>query len=514
MILAFLKRELLGHASPAPREEPSEEWQKRNTCLFGAERIPTRLIEYDTVLSGGKGTGKTTALTALMRSLIDSRIASGRPFSVHAYSPKPEDLYPWLKETYEPLGYEVRTTNPFMQNSWAWDGAMNLTSGPSINEAVAALIKDDGHEKDPFFKNCSRLAIRGVIQSLAATHPGIWTWRYLAHLMRDSRLFVQVLSRCKETRHILKLFSEKQEVTSANIESTLASELQNFELIAALIDETPDDRRFSIVDAANTPGIIWVWGSDPRYQTCMEPWNGLQWELMGHELLIRGRNSIDTLLFIDEFPQLNGGQKLTIMKRLLEYGRDSNVRTTLAIQTPAQLEGTYGKAEADIILGQTHNVMVFKHSDNIGCEYWSKRLGNIRGFEEKRSVADQLGGSTTGGAQPNSTYSWSHQVTVNREWFDRARVSPSNVGDLIVGSYELGIYGYACVPMSKRMSAETGVPEPIKWLFSMSPEWIRQNVPKRGSCEPYNKSLKPEGSYTLKPFEDWEYDMLDLKRPT
>ena len=150
---------------------PPAEWMKQNSFLLGGERVPTRLAEFDTVLSGGKGTGKTTALIALMLSLIQSRIASGAPFNVHAYTPKPDDFYPLLRAVFEPLGFSVRSTNPFMNDSWSWDGSMNLTDPPKIDELTAAVIKDDGRDQGRFFRQTAQLLLRGVIQSLATTHP-------------------------------------------------------------------------------------------------------------------------------------------------------------------------------------------------------------------------------------------------------------------------------------------------------------------------------------------------------
>ena len=499
---------------PAPQgETPPAEWRRKNTFLFGAEQVPRRLAEFDTILSGGKGTGKTTALVALMLSQITGHVESGKPFNVHCYTPKPDDFYPILRAVFEPLGISVRSTNPFLNGSWSWDGAIDLTTPPKMHELVAAAIKDDGREQNPFFKKAAQLNFRGVIQSLAATHPGMWTMRHAVKCIQSLELNQQILDRSEHTRHLLSLMAESQGATAANLHATLLAELKDLELVAALIDQTPDDRKFSLVQAANQPGIIWVWGSDPRYGSMLEPWNALQWELLGHELLIRGDIGVDTSLYIDEFPQLNGGQKLTILKKLLEFGRSSRVRSTLAIQTPAQLEAIYGEAEADTILGQCHNAMVFKHSDVKGCTYWSQRLGRMQGIEAKRGESRQQGGSRPVGSR-QITRNWSSTESVSFERFDRERVTPSDIHDIPVGTYEFGMYGYAVVPLSRRIDPKTGFPEPIKWRFHMTPEWIRVHVPKVADFTPYNKNLKPESNYTLKPLEPWEYGFLGLDEPS
>ena len=214
------------------------------------------------------------------------------------------------------------------------------------------------------------------------------------------------------------------------------------------------------------------------------------------------------------FRSSTAGQKLTIYRKLLEFGRSSRVRNTLAVQTPAQLKAIYGEDESDTILGQCHNVMVFKHSDNYGKEYWSKRLGRERGFEKKRGYSRQQGGSSTGGQHPSSTGSWSVTENVNIERYDLERVPPSDIGDLPVGTYKYGMFGYAAIPLSRRRNPKTGFPEPIKWRFHLTPEWIARHVPKLGAFTPYNKSLRPESSYTLKPLEPWEFDFLGLEEPS
>jgi hypothetical protein len=509
--------EFLNRKNPAlpvpPRESPPAEWRAANTYLYAGQEAPVRFAEYDTIMSGGKGTGKTTALIALMISLISSRIAASIHFNVHAFTPKPDDFYPLLKAIFEPLGIKVRCTNPFIEESWSWDGSMDLKTPPAIDELVATTIKDDGRDMNPFFKKTAQLVLRGIIQSFSTTHPGLWTMRQVVNVMKDVRLIQQVLARSEHTRHITALLTKKLGITAANLHATLLAELKGLELVASLIDETPDDRRFSAREAANSPRIITVWGSDPRYSTTVDPWNGIQWELIGHELLIRGDINVETFLFIDEFPQLNGGHKLAIIKKLLEFARSSKVRSTLAVQSPAQVEAIYGKEEADTILGQCHNAIVFKHSDNRGCEYWSQRLGRMQGIEPKRSYSRQRGGSYTGGQHPSWSESWSGTESVTYERYDRDRVPQNEIRDLPVGSYEYGMFGYATLPLSLRKDPKTGFPEPIKFRFHMTPEWIAEHVPDKGDFTPYAKSLKCEDSYTLNPLDDWEYDFLGLTRP-
>src|SRR4029077_12247472 len=103
---------------------------------------------------------------------------------------------------FEPYGVSVRTTNPVIKGSYAWDGAANLNHLPRIDELVSTTITDDGRDTNPYFKKAAQLALRGDIQSLATTHPGLWTMRHVAACMRDPRLITQVLSRCEHTRHL------------------------------------------------------------------------------------------------------------------------------------------------------------------------------------------------------------------------------------------------------------------------------------------------------------------------
>jgi type IV secretory pathway TraG/TraD family ATPase VirD4 len=264
--------------------------------------------------------------------------------------------------------------------------------------------------------------------------------RHVVKCVQDKEHLKEVLGRCPYTSHLVSLLSAEQEVTAHNLHATLLSQMKGLELTAALIDRTPDDRKFSVVDAANEPGVIWVWGSDPRYSSTVEPWNGVQFELMGHELLIRGNIGVDTLIFIDEFPQLNGGQKSTIIRKLLEFGRSSRVRNVLAVQTPAQVVAIYGEHEAQTLLGQMHLGMAFRHTDEHGKTYWSQRLGRMRGFEPKWTYSRQVGGSRSYGRQAGSGTSWSETLGFSLERYDLERVPPSDIGDLPIGSYEYCMY--------------------------------------------------------------------------
>ena len=494
-----------------PPGQPPEDWLLKNTVVMGGLDVPLRLMEYDTVYSGGKGTGKTTALIVQMLSHLDALIASGRPFNAGCYTPKPDDFYPLLKERYEPLGISVRSTNPFIEDSWALDSAADMTSLPKMDGLVAAAIKDDGREQNPFFKKTAQLLLRGVVQSLSFTHLGLWTMRHVVLILRDVELTRLVLARCPYTASLISLLSSEQGATAANIHATMLAELKGLELVASLIDSTPDDRRFTTAEAANQPGVIWVWGSDPRYNTTIEPWNAVQLELIGNELLIRGNLGIDTLLYIDEFPQLSAGgaSKLPIIKKLLEYGRSSRVRTTLAVQTPSQVFALHGKEDGETLLGQCHNVVAFGHNDGPGQEYWSRRFGNERGFELKYSKSNQVG--WTGGTNPSRNGSTTEQTS--RERYDLPRISPSEIGDLPVGSYEFGMFGVASLPLSRRLDPKTGVPLKLRWRFHLDPEWIALNVPRPGDFVSYAKSLKQEECYILAPFEPWERQFLRLATP-
>jgi hypothetical protein len=166
-VLLFILRVLfirVGMTFRVPPEvrQPDERWRVANTYLFGGLRIPVRFAEFNTCLSGGIGTGKTTALIALMVSRIQGLIESGKPFNVHCYTPRPNDFLPLLKSLFEPLGLSVRATNPFLTDSWAWDGLLDLCTQPSIDELTTVVIKDDGKDASPFFRFIRRERAPGL----------------------------------------------------------------------------------------------------------------------------------------------------------------------------------------------------------------------------------------------------------------------------------------------------------------------------------------------------------------
>lgn len=506
---------------PAVVSEPDDEWEEiKRTFFLGGERVPDRVAEGDILFSGGKGTGKTSMFKVLITSRIDGLISSGQPFNSFIYSPKPDDYYPILKERYEPLGISVRALNPFIIDAWAWDAAIDLTTLPKIDAMTVAVIKEkmnagSGGDANEFFVKAAQLLLRGTVHALALTNAGTWTMRDVVLCLRDFRLTKQLLAKRRETRHLIALISDKQGVTSENLHATILAELKDLELVAALIQETPEDRRFSIIKAANQPNTIWVLGSDPRYHTVIEPLNGMQIELLSHELIIRGDIGIETCLFIDEFTQMNGGIKMSAIQKLLEIGRSSRVRTALAVQSPLQVLAVYGKEAGETILAQMHSFMAFMHSDEGGREYFAKRLGKERGWELKFNGSDQV--QTTrnigrGGGGGSVSRSTTHGF--NQERFDLDRVSPSEFGDLPIGTYELGMKAYTSIPLSDDQDPTTPGLNHLQWYSYMSPEWIREHVPQpRKSYRRYSETLKPEEYYTLEPLQDWEYHRLGLVKP-
>ena len=68
-------------------------------------------------------------------------------------------------------------------------------------------------------------------------------------------------------------------------------------------------------------------------------------------------------------------------------------------------------------------------------------------------------------------------------------------------------------PAPSTASAPKPAPEPIRWRFHLTPDWIARNVPRPQKFRPYARALKPTEAYALKPLEPWEYGFLGLTRP-
>lgn len=492
---------------------PDAKWIEEHTFNFGGLRVPLRFTEHDILISGGKGSGKTTALIALMLSRIQGKIERGEKFVVHCFTTKNDDFFPLMTQVFGPQGVSIRNTNPYREDSWAWDLATDLRHLPEIEHYSTTMIKDDQKDQNPFFKKSAQLITRGIIQSLASTQGQTWRPKHVPAILSDEQLCKRVLERCDETRHLASLLSKDMGTTGANIRATLLSEIKSIQIIMSLIEETPDSRRFSLKDAANESKVIYCWETDPRYASTIDPWNGLCLELIINELLVRGKSEVEAMIFFDEFVQLNGRMKMPSLVRMLELARSSNVRSVLATQSPSQVVATYGEHDGEALLGQIHSFMCFLHSDNFGKAYFAKRFSKEKGFELHHSNAEQLGFQSTTGQSPSRSYSRSntHTTTLNR--FDLDRVPEEAIGGLPIGTYEFGMYGKASLPLSMRIDPKTKAPQHIRWNFALTPEWIKSHIPKLEPFEPYEKTLRDNSSFAIKRLEDWESALLGLTDP-
>lgn len=496
-----------------PGGTPPEEWLRREVFLLAGLLVPKWLVEFDTVFSGGKGTGKTTVMLAMMRSLLVGEAQrSLAAWNAFAYTPKNDDFYWALKSWLEPYGVSVRSTNPFRRGSWAWSPFRGDLRGlAAVEQATRAFVKEDPKENNRYFRDAARLLVRGALVSLLATHPGRATFRRVVLVLKSRYLLHQVLARCPQTCDLLSLVDDSTQGTAAgNVYTTLLTTLKDLEILAAEVDATPEERRYSMAEVANRPGVCWVWEGDPRYEAVMELWNGLQDDFLTPHLLVRGDVGFTTYRFIDELPQMNGRSKSTNSQKLSEWGRSSRVRNVYAFQTKAQLDETWGEPAADGFLGQCHNYVVFKHSDLAGRRYWSRRMGNARGFELTRNVSTQSGWSNSYGPQGGYQESGSRTEGVSEQRYDRARVAEGVLGDLPVGSLQYGLFGFAGLPISPRVNPETRAPDSLLWRFHITPDQMRASRPPRHpDFEPYARSMKPLKD-SLEPLEDDEHLLLGL----
>src|SRR4051794_17918112 len=233
-----------------PTEVRDERWLRRMTYELAGIRHALFIARFGTILSGGSGTGKTLVLLMMMKTILEAEIAQARHelipwdemrFNFICYTPKNDDFYWPLRVWCDRYGIPVRSTNPFRRGGYAWWPFLkDITGFASLEQAVRSLIKEDEKENNRYFRDASRLVLRGVIMSIKNTHPDIINFRILVLICQSLFLLHQVLHRTPETRCLLSLINQEQQgPTAGNVYTTLLAAMNDLEIAAAELDDIP-----------------------------------------------------------------------------------------------------------------------------------------------------------------------------------------------------------------------------------------------------------------------------------
>lgn len=359
--------------------------------VWGPFTIPISQGTAHFLATGTTGSGKTTLIDILMRSVFSSTGAGKRAL---IYDPKQEAV---RKLTGLGLEDRVRILHPFDSRCSPWDLATDIADPLSARQFAQILIPESaGRSNDAgFFEDAGRDIISVTVQALGACTPsGKWTFRdlLLALLYEDN---LQKLLAIEKTRLDTPFLASKRIWTSyfdpkttddrtrGNIRSTLNARLSVYEPVAAAWHAaTRPAFSFKTWQQGNGREIL-ILGNDEASRAAIDPINRAMFQRAAELTLARpeGQDS-QTWFFLDEVREAG---RLNSLNSLLLKGRSKGACVVLSFQDIDGLREVYGDRLANEIVANCNNVALLRTSSASTAQWAADMFGKFFVIEKDRT---------------------------------------------------------------------------------------------------------------------------------
>lgn len=460
----------------APREAVN--W---GGVLLPAERADSSFYR----LCGVTGSGKSH-LTKLFILEILQEVERNPHAKLVVYEPKRE-FYAWLLSLKKQLNLRagIRYFMPSDSRSVALDFTNDYRSEQDSKTLAHAFYPVDTREQTRFWGDSLRTIYAAVYDSIRQK-LGYADLRLMCHVLENERYTNLILRH--DPYHLparnLAMPQGGSGVTDTakNILMTIHSRIAEMKVLAAHLDACrKKNGLFSVRDFVREPdqGILVV-SKDSDYHLVQDPMNGVFF-LRLMQLLDKEQQDPRRKVYviIDEFPTLAGDHPCPGIKDMFLRLRSRGVCLLITYQGFTTLKSIYGEDTKGII-GQCSSFIYLRQPDPESASYASEDLGAVRGREEVESPSFGTGGQ--------------HTVSLNKEWFDRPKYSPTDLLNLPTASPDRvrgGLKGYG----------KSGVHESLEaYPVDFHPDRITKNIPR---------TLKD-----IREYEEWDEPLQRLRALT
>lgn len=420
---------------------------ERGRLIWGPYNLPIAKATGHFLVTGTTGSGKTTLIDVLMRTVFEANdIDMARAI---VYDPK-QDFMPKL----EGLGLKdkVKNLNPFAADCASWNMNKDIDDVLSAIQFASTLLPEStsASPESPFFDNACRDLISGVILTFANCVPKkTWTFRdvLLTLLYQPNMEAILGLRRTRggqpfplSSRLWNSYLNPKttDERTRSNVIATLNAKLSIFEPVAESWHWAKDS--FSLRDWAadflerpnDQEQPVLVLGNEESARAAIDPINRAIFQRAVELVLARKEisefsKSVGSDLswfFLDEVREAG---ELSALNSLLTKGRSKGASVVLSFQDIDGLRAVYGQELANEIVANCNNVALLRTNSASTAEWAADMFGRFLITE-----ADTTEGMSGGTVSSSTT----------RRITERSPVQPGDFLYLPLPSKENGLVGY------------------------------------------------------------------------
>jgi len=333
---------------------------------------PADMWTRHVLVVGGVGSGKSTFIRPLIRSVVES----GEQALL--FDPKGE-----FTEAFD----KPAILAPWDARSLAWDIARDLRNKQDMRRFAASMVRESS---DPMWANAARQLLVGLLVHLRSTRGRDWGWNDLAELVFLSQ--PELLGIMKQWHPEAVRAVERASVTTQGILINLAAFCGPILDLAEAWGATPAERRVSF--------RRWAEGKTGWRQIVLQGHGAYADLTKSYVEAVVGTvaakvNSVEMrddpsrkLWFIaDELPQAG---KIPI-RALFEVGRSRGVRCVVACQDFAQLEEIHGERFVRALTSMCGTHVIGQLSPGETAERLCKMLGSRE--NERMNVSTSVDGS-------------------------------------------------------------------------------------------------------------------------
>lgn len=412
---------------------------------------------------GGVGSGKSTVLRPLLKTIIDA------DEKLICYDPKGEFTASFKRPA---------IIAPWDARTCVWDIARDLRNIGDMRRFAASIVQDS---KDPMWSSAARQILVGFLVCLRTERGTLWGWKELADLLSTPE--EDLLPMMEHYNPEALRAVERASITTTGILINLAAFCSPIFDLARAWGHLPESRRISFIE--------WALAEGPKRRQIILQGNGAYADLtrsyvegiigtlsaLINSVEIDDDPSRKLWIVADEFAQMG---KIPI-KPLFEVGRSRGVRCVVACQDFAQLEEVHGKETVKALVSMSGTLLVGRIGPGETAETLAKALGSRD--VERANLAISRNGGGTGGKSTTLSYS-RDEVPLYRpsELASRLGEDPARGGVVLALAtqgevYEL-FWPYASFPKVRK--AHT----PADWTLGLGKASLSWEPNPKGGAKP------------------------------